>query len=237
MKRIACIALILLVLFQLVACELKSESESEGEIKLGKTEYTYESFVDDFIEYCCSGYYYNADYRIEKAIKGNKSIEKLIDETLVAEMREKNITGETIYQLFKLFPNLWKGNKTLVVNDNNKPLFAYELDESGKREDAIKAVKRGLRDPNSFYMDDKYVSLYVRYKEGEKLDRYEDGIYFYVSYHATNGYGGYEYSGVWMEYTSYGSFYKTNYTGDGGAERSSSFYRYNDLHYCGSMSL
>ena len=89
-------------------------------------------------------------------------------------------------------------------------------------------------------------SLYVRCNNGDtsfyvdKNGKYTDDVYFYVRYHAKNGFGGYNYSGVWLSYSSDGRVAYTGKSGGGGqyAEYYSGYNLYGDnqdLDYAGTV--
>lgn len=228
------------------ACQSDKENQELKEIEttLSTTEYTYDTLVSDLIHYC--GYRenetspililypytyvdeemlieYQKDWNNEEAaISRNKSIEKLIDATLIKKMKSAEIEWRGIYKLAKLFPDSWEDHRTLVVSDDNDcylPLFYLFLsnEEENVSEKIASAIKPFLRDPASFYMEDKWWSVYTRQYNGDqslfiKQGRYTDNLYLEVTYYAKNGFGGVNKSTTWIEYTEYGSFNVSRYS-------------------------
>lgn len=237
---------------------------NETQIKLSTTEYTYETLIDDLITYCCSTSesdyynYYLSGYSSEiKYLSQNNSVENLIDKTLIKKMQDKKISSSSIYNLVRAFPNSWDKHKKLVVYDEvykcYSPLFLVYLQEDDKsiENKIIRTIKEKLRDPESLYMDTgefvKYSwNLYIKCYKGDTLyyvndkGEYTDKVYFYVKYHAKNGFGGYNSSGVWLSYSSNGYVSWTGNTGDGGtyAEYDSGYNLFGenqDLDHCGVL--
>lgn len=269
--KIIVIVFLLLLSMLLSACgkqnfsheSIEDESHKLMRIALSATDYTYDTLIDDIIKYFRveytdgSGFFFSTNrYSDEsKYLSQNTSVEKLIDKTFIkkAKARNADINADFIYYLAMLFPDSWDEHKQLVVG--GLPLFLIYLqkDDNDIESKVTRAIKANLRDPNSFYMDvGEYVKyywyLYTRCYNGDssfyvdKNGKYTDDVYFYVKYHAKNGFGGYNYSGVWLSYSSDGYVSYTGKSGGGGqyAEYNSGYNLYGDnqnLAFAGSVCV
>jgi len=268
MKKITCFITSFTVLFvifaSLVGCNSnnKSTSElSEEEIRFSTTEYTYDSFISDILQFGSeyNGLYYLTGDQIG-FLSGNKSVEQLIDKTLIEKMRNI-IEEEIVYDIAMLFPDSWYSHCKLVIKDSIYgyiPLFAKYLFENENytiEEKVTNTIKKNLRDPESFYMMEipntkilKYNwNCYIKGCRGDQLyyvnenGCYTEDIYFFVEYYAKNGFGGYNKSGVWLSYSFYPfSLGHVAWTGNvGNDEYSSGYNLYGDnqnLFLCGSVT-
>lgn len=257
-------------IFSIVGCNSSNSENSNNsteptkeQIKLSSTKYTYDTLIDDLILYCCSktssgSYYLSSRFSNKTYLAKNSSVENLIDKTLIEKMKAKNIDSDSVYYLAMTFPDSWNKHKKLVVYDDiykcYYPLFLTYLEEEDNEtieNDITRVIKAKLRDPQSFYMDtETHVKyswfLYVKSYKGDTLyyvnddGEYSDRVYFYVKYHAKNGFGGYNSSGVWLSYSSEGYVSWTGNTGDGGeyGEYNSGYNLYGDnqnLAHCGGL--
>ena len=241
-----------------------TKEPTEEEIRLSTFEYSYDSLINDLIQYCCykvessvGGYYYGLYKSKLDFLSKNKSVESLIDKTLIEKMRENNIDDDVVYYIAMAFPDSWDKNKKLVVYNNNfecyYPLFVTYLKEVEYKTfeaKVISVIKSHLRDPESFYMTTetdaiKYSwNLYVKCYKGDTLyyvdenGVYTGDIYFYVEYYAKNGFGGYNKSGAWLSYSSSGY---VGWTGNVGNNEFHSGYNlygdYQNLGCCGYVNI
>lgn len=223
-------------IFSIVGCNSSNNSTepTKEQIKLSTTKYTYDTLIDDLILYCCSktssgSYYLSSGFSNKSYLAKNSSVENLIDKTLIEKMKARNIGSDSVYYLAMTFPDSWNKHKKLVVYDDfykcHYPLFLTYLEKENNKtigNDIKRVIKAKLRDPQSFYMDTLNWCLYVKCYKGYKLyyvnddGEYTDKVYFYVKYHAKNGFGGYNSNGVWLSYSADGYVSWTGNTGDGG---------------------